>query len=78
MTSGHSADDEVFAALSAINITGPDENGMLWVSFKPDKDDAAVGALSIHAESAAGRAVMLWRDIQAAALAKAALARAQA
>ena len=42
MTSCRSADDEVFAALSAINITGPDENGMLWVSLKPDKDDPVV------------------------------------
>ena len=77
MTPDTHSDEDLFTALSAINITGPDENGLLWVSFRPAKDDEAVGALSIHAELAAGRAVLLWRDIQAAALAKAALARAQ-
>jgi hypothetical protein len=71
------ADDDLFDALTAINITGPDENGLLWVSFKPDKNDVAVGALSIHAQSAPGRVVLLWRNLQAAALAKAALTRAK-
>ena len=71
------ADDNIFDALTAINISGPDENGLLWVSFKPDKNDATVGALSIHAQSAAGRAILLWRNLQAAALAKAALTRAK-
>jgi hypothetical protein len=38
------ADHDLFDALTAINISGPDENGLLWVSFKPDKiDPRAVG-----------------------------------
>jgi hypothetical protein len=72
-----SADHDLFDALSAINISGPDDGGLLWVSFKPEGGQAAIGALSIMAESVAGRAVMRWRDMQAAALAKAAVARAQ-
>jgi hypothetical protein len=60
--------------LSAISISGPDADGLLGVSFKPDEE--AIGALSLHAASVAGRAVMQWRDMQSAALAKAMLARA--
>jgi hypothetical protein len=66
------ADNELFVALSAINITGPDDEGHLWVSFKPNADGEPVGALSITAESVGGRAAIRWRDMQAAALAKAA------
>lgn len=69
-----SSDADLFEVLSAINISGPDSDGLLWVSFKPD--DEAIGALSLHAASVAGRAVMRWRDMQSTALAKAVLARA--
>jgi hypothetical protein len=65
---------DIFDVLSAISISGPDSDGLLWVSFKPD--DEAIGALSLHAASVAGRAVMRWRDMQSAALAKEVLARA--
>jgi hypothetical protein len=57
-----------------VGISDSDSHGLLWVSFKPD--DEAIGALSLHAASVAGRAVMQWRDMQSTALAKAVLARA--
>jgi hypothetical protein len=69
-----SSDADLFEVLSAISISGPDSDGRLWVSFKPD--DEAIGALSLHAASLAGQAIMQWRDIQSTALAKAVLARA--
>jgi hypothetical protein len=69
-----SSDADLFEVLSAISISGPDADGLLWVSFKPD--DEAVGALSLHAASVAGQAVMRWRDMQSAGLAKAVLSRA--
>ena len=65
---------DLFDVLSAISISGPDSDGLLWVSFKPD--DEAMGALSLHAASVAGRAVIQWRDMQSTALANAVLARA--
>jgi hypothetical protein len=68
------ADDDLFTALSAIDITGPDADDLLWVSFK--SDDTSIGGLSIQAQSTIGRAVMQWRDMQSAALAKALLTRA--
>jgi hypothetical protein len=67
-------DANLFEVLSAISISGPGADGLLWVSFKPDAE--AIGALSLHAASVAGRAVMQWRDMQSTALAKAVLARA--
>jgi ATP-dependent DNA ligase len=67
-------DGAAFEVLSVISISGPDSDGLLWVSFKPD--DEAMGALSLHADSVAGRAVMQWRDMQSTALAKAVIARA--
>src|SRR2546425_12079831 len=57
-----SDEPDLFAALSAISITGPDSDGLLWVSFKTE--DEGIGALSIQAESVAGRAVLRWRDMQ--------------
>jgi hypothetical protein len=69
-----SSDADLFEVLSAITISGPDSDGLLWVSFKPD--DEAIGALSLHGASVAGQAVMQWRDMQSTALAKAVLARA--
>jgi hypothetical protein len=69
-----SNDADLFEVLSAISISGPDFDGLLWVSFK--SDDEAMGALSLHADSVAGRAVMQWRDMHRTALAKAVLARA--
>jgi hypothetical protein len=69
-----SSEPDLFEVLSAISIIGPDADAMLWVSFKPG--DEAIGALSIQAASITGRAVMQWRDMQSAALAKAVLARA--
>ena len=75
-TPASSGDNDLFTALSAISITGPDDAGLLWVSFKPDNSHEAIGALSIGAASIAGRAVISWRNMQAAALAKAVLTRA--
>ena len=69
-----SSEADLFAVLSAISISGPDSDGLLWVSFRPDDD--AMGALSLHAASVAEQAVMQWRDMQSTALAKAVLARA--
>jgi hypothetical protein len=49
ITPGASGDNDLFTALSAISITGPDNDGLLWVSFKPDNSNDAIGALSISA-----------------------------
>ncbi len=65
---------ELFEDLSAITITGPDAEGLRWVAFKNDGN--SIGALSVRAESIAGRAVLRWRELQSAALAKALLNRA--
>jgi hypothetical protein len=40
------SDTDLFAVLSAVSISGPDADGLLWVSFKPDDD--AIGALSLR------------------------------
>ena len=73
MTTSPSSDPDLFDALSAITIRGPDADGFLWVSFTTDD---ALGAFSVQADSIAGKAVTNWRDVQAAALSKAALTRA--
>jgi hypothetical protein len=62
-TPGPSEDNDLFSALSAISITGPDDTGLLWISFKPDNSNDAIGALSISAVSVAGRAMMSWRNM---------------
>jgi hypothetical protein len=59
--------------LSAISIIGPDNDDILWVSFKTDDEH---GTFSVRADTIAGHAVAKWRDKQSAALAKAVLARA--
>ena len=64
---------DLFDALSAITVTGPDAAGLLWVSFK---NGGPLGMLSVQAATIAGQAVARWRDTQSAALAKAVLARA--
>jgi len=66
-------DADIFDALSAITITGPDAKNLLWVAFKTDDP---LGMLSVKADTIAGHAVARWRDLQSAALAKALLARA--
>jgi hypothetical protein len=65
--------EDVVDALSAITITGPDAQNLLWVSCKTDDP---LGMLSVNADTIAGHAVARWRDIRGAALAKAVLARA--
>jgi hypothetical protein len=60
--------------LSAITVRGPDADGLLWVSFQTDE---GFGAFSLQADAAAGRAVLRWSELQSAALAKAAIERAQ-
>lgn len=74
MTAVDRPDDDLFAALTAINVIGPDSDGLLWVSFTSANDGS--GALSVRAESVVGRAVTRWREMQTAALAKAVLVRA--
>jgi hypothetical protein len=56
------AHDDLFTALSAIDITGPDADDLLWVSFK--SDDTSIGGLSIQAQSTIGRAVILGKISQ--------------
>jgi hypothetical protein len=73
MVSPDACAGEIFDALSAITITGPDAQNLLWVSFKTDDP---LGMLSVNADTIAGHAVARWRDIQGAALATALLARA--
>lgn len=72
MSTSHPDDTELFDALSSITITGPDANGLLWVSFKTD---GPLGMISVNAGTIAGQAVARWRDTQGAVLAKAVLAR---
>ena len=72
-TPNTSDDADLFEALSAITITGPDASGLLWISFNTD---VPLGALSVPAGSVAGQTVARWRDMQSAALSKAVLARA--
>ena len=68
-----SADADLFDVLDTISIIGPDNDGVLWVSFKTDDE---VGTFSVRANTIAGHAVAKWRDKQSAALAKAVLTRA--
>ena len=68
-----SSDADLFDVLSAITIIGPDNDDILWVSFKTDDEH---GTFSVRADTIAGHAVAKWRDKQSAALAKAVLARA--
>jgi hypothetical protein len=72
-TPNPSSDADLFDVLSAISIIGPDNDDLLWVSFKTDDE---VGTFSVRADIIAGHAVAKWRDKQSAALAKAVLARA--
>jgi hypothetical protein len=72
-TSGPCSDAELFAVLSAITITGPDAQNLLWVSFQTDDP---LGMLSVDADTIAGHAVARWREIQSVALAKAVIGRA--
>jgi hypothetical protein len=73
MTQDSSAEADLFEALSAISIAGPDADNVLWVTFKKGDDQAT---LSIKAGTVAGDVVGYWREAQSAALAKAILARA--
>jgi hypothetical protein len=66
-------DADLFDVLSAISIIGPDNDDVLWVSFKTDDEH---GTFSVRADTIAGHAVAKWRDKQSAALAKAVLVRA--
>ena len=68
-----SADADLFDVLSAISIIGPDNDDVLWVSFKTDDE---LGTFSVRADTIAGHAVAKWRNRQSAALAKAVLDRA--
>jgi hypothetical protein len=68
-----SADADLFDVLSAISIIGPDNDDVLWVSFKNEDE---LGAVAVRADTIAGHAVSKWRDKQSAALAKAVLVRA--
>jgi hypothetical protein len=69
-----SADAELFDVLSAISIIGPDNDDVMWVSFKTDDEQRT---FSVRADTIAGHAVAKWRDQQSAALAKAVLTHAQ-
>ena len=68
-----SDDPNLFDVLSAITITCPDAQNLLWVSFQTDDP---LGMLSVRADVIAGQPVARWREMQSAALAKAVLARA--
>jgi hypothetical protein len=72
-TSNTSDDGDLFDALSAITVTGPDASGLLWISFNTE---VPLAMLSVPAGSVAGPTMARWRDIQSAALSKAVLARA--
>ena len=72
-TPDSSDDPDLFEALSAITITGPDASGLLWISFNTD---VPLATISVPAGSVAGQTVARWRDKQSAALSKAVLARA--
>jgi hypothetical protein len=67
------AEADLFEVLSAVTITGPDAQNLLWISFHTDDP---LGMVSVRADVIAGQAVARWRDMQSAALAKALLARA--
>ena len=72
-TPDSSDDPDLFEALSAITITGPDASGLLWISFNTD---VPLATISVPAGSVAGQTVARWRDKQSAALSTAVLARA--
>jgi hypothetical protein len=52
-TPAPSSDADLFEVLSAITITGPDAQNLLWVSFKTD---GPLGMLTVRADVIAGQA----------------------
>ena len=64
---------DLFTVLSAVTIKGPDSGGMFWIAFRCGGTEAL---LSLTADSTGGQAVVGWRDMQSAALAKALLTKA--
>jgi hypothetical protein len=53
-----SADADLFDVLSAISIIGPDNDDVLWVSFKNEDE---LGAVAVRADTIAGHAVAKWQ-----------------
>ena len=64
---------DLFTVLSAVTIKGPDSGGMVWIAFRCGGTEAL---LSVTAVATGGQAVVGWRDMQSAALAKALLTKA--
>ena len=56
---------QLVQTLQDIQITGPDDDGLLWINFR---DKTGRASISVRANISAGQVVQRWRDRQMAVL----------